>query len=176
MGVAYNTSIVTNGLVLALDAANTKSYPGSGTTWTDLSGNNNTGTLTNTPTYSSANSGSIVFNGTNNNATVNSNATIPTGASARTVSIWFLTNTTTWQTNINNLFFYGSNNTGQAFGIDFDTYPNMEVYTWGGVGRDLIFSTTFAQTGWKNITVTYNGNTTILIYEKINLQFFYYKL
>jgi hypothetical protein len=54
-----------NGLVLCLDAANTKSYPGSGTSWTDLSGNSNTGTLTNGPTYSSANGGSIVFDGTN---------------------------------------------------------------------------------------------------------------
>lgn len=48
-----------------LDAANIKSYPGSGTTWTDLSGNGNNGTLTNGPTYSSANNGSIVFDGTN---------------------------------------------------------------------------------------------------------------
>jgi hypothetical protein len=47
MGVAYNPQIVTNGLVLCLDAANTKSYPGSGTTWTDLSGSGNTGTLVN---------------------------------------------------------------------------------------------------------------------------------
>ena len=60
--------IVTNGLVLALDAANTKSYPGSGTTWNDLSGNGNNGTLTNGPTYSSANSGVIVFDGTNDYA------------------------------------------------------------------------------------------------------------
>ena len=47
MSVAYNPKIVTNGLVLALDAGNTKSYPGSGTTWTDLSGGGNNGTLTN---------------------------------------------------------------------------------------------------------------------------------
>ena len=63
MSVAYNASIVTNGLVLALDAANPKSYPGSGTTWTDLSGSRNNGTLTNGPTFSSANNGSIVFDG-----------------------------------------------------------------------------------------------------------------
>ena len=65
MAVNYNTSIVTNGLVLALDAANTKSYPGSGTTWTDLSGNSNTGALTNGPTYNTANGGNIVFDGVN---------------------------------------------------------------------------------------------------------------
>ena len=56
-------NISTNGLVLALDAANTKSYPGSGTTWTDVSGNNNNGTLTNGPTFNSANGGNIVCDG-----------------------------------------------------------------------------------------------------------------
>ena len=66
MALIHNTnSIVTSGLVLALDAANTKSYPGSGTTWRDLSGNGNNGTLVNSPTYSSANGGSLVFNHTN---------------------------------------------------------------------------------------------------------------
>jgi hypothetical protein len=41
------------------------SYPGAGTTWTDLSKNRNNGTLTNGPTFNSANGGSIVFDGTN---------------------------------------------------------------------------------------------------------------
>jgi hypothetical protein len=53
--------IVTSGLVLNLDAGNTKSYPRSGTVWRDLSGNNNSGSLTNGPTYNSQNGGSIVF-------------------------------------------------------------------------------------------------------------------
>jgi hypothetical protein len=65
MGIAYNPRTITDGLVLCLDAANSKSYPGSGTTWTDLSGLGNTGTLTNGPTYSSANGGSLVFDGVN---------------------------------------------------------------------------------------------------------------
>jgi hypothetical protein len=43
--------IVTNGLVLALDAADKNSYPGTGTAWNDVSGNNNTGTLVGSPTY-----------------------------------------------------------------------------------------------------------------------------
>ena len=66
MGIQYNPRIVTDGLLLALDAANSKSYPGSGTTWTDLSGRGNNGTLTNGPTYGSLKGGSIVFDGTNN--------------------------------------------------------------------------------------------------------------
>jgi hypothetical protein len=56
-------NIVENGLVLSLDAGNVKSYPGSGTTWLDKSGNSNNGTLTNGPTFNSTNGGSIVFDG-----------------------------------------------------------------------------------------------------------------
>lgn len=65
MAIYGGPDIVTDGLVLHLDAANNKSYSGSGTVWNDLSGNNNHGTLTNGPTYSSANKGSIVFDGIN---------------------------------------------------------------------------------------------------------------
>ncbi len=54
---------VTDGLVLCLDAANQKSYPGSGTNWNDLSGNGNNGTLTNGPTFNSGNGGGWVFDG-----------------------------------------------------------------------------------------------------------------
>ena len=66
-------NIVTNGLALYLDAANTRSYPGSGTTWTDLSGNSNNGTLTNGPTFNSGNGGSIVFDGSNDFVSTNYN-------------------------------------------------------------------------------------------------------
>ena len=65
MGFYRGPHVVTDGLVLWLDAANPRSYPGSGTVWSDMSGNNNTGTLTNGPTFSSASLGSIVFDGTN---------------------------------------------------------------------------------------------------------------
>ena len=61
----YSPRIVTSGLVLALDAAERLSYPRTGTTWRDLSGNNNTGTLTNGPTFNAGNMGTIVFDGTN---------------------------------------------------------------------------------------------------------------
>ena len=56
-------SIVTDGLVLNLDAGFVGGYPTTGTTWYDLSGNTNNGTLTNGPTFNSANSGSLVFDG-----------------------------------------------------------------------------------------------------------------
>ena len=67
MGVFAGPEVVEDGLVLALDAGNPKSYPGSGTTWTDLSGNGNNGTLTNMDggNLNSANGGSFTFDGTN---------------------------------------------------------------------------------------------------------------
>jgi hypothetical protein len=55
--------IVTDGLVLSLDAANVKSYPGSGTVWRDISRGGNNGTLVNGPTFDSGNGGSIIFDG-----------------------------------------------------------------------------------------------------------------
>lgn len=67
----YGPRTVTSGLVLALDAANKRSYPGTGTTWTDLSGNSNNGTLTNGPTFSNISGGTIVFDGTNDYVTTN---------------------------------------------------------------------------------------------------------
>ena len=65
MAFNYSPKIVTDGLVLALDAANVKSYPGSGTTWNDLSRGGNNGILINGPTFNSGNGGSIVFDGVN---------------------------------------------------------------------------------------------------------------
>lgn len=60
-----NKSIVRNGLVLYLDAGISNSYPGSGTTWSDLSGNAYDSTLTNGPTYSTTSGGGITFDGVN---------------------------------------------------------------------------------------------------------------
>jgi len=62
--------IIENGIVLYLDASNIRSYPGSGTTWTDLSGNSNNGTLTNGPTFSATNGGCIVFDGVDDHISI----------------------------------------------------------------------------------------------------------
>ena len=64
MGTGYNPRIVTDGLVLCLDAANARSYPGTGSVWYDISGNGNHFNLYNAPTFDSDNGGSISFNGT----------------------------------------------------------------------------------------------------------------
>jgi hypothetical protein len=65
MGIAYNTSMISDGLVVYVDAANPRSYPGTGNTWYDLSGNNNHMTLVNGVGFSSVNGGVMQTDGTN---------------------------------------------------------------------------------------------------------------
>lgn len=84
MAITGGPDIVENGLVLYLDAGNTKSYSGSGTIWSDLSGNGNNGTLVNAITFDSGNLGSIVFD-TNEYITA---SPLPSGTNLFTYSIW----------------------------------------------------------------------------------------
>lgn len=74
MALAHSPAIVRSGLVLHLDAANPKSYPGTGSVWTDLSGNGNNCVWNNTPAFDSA--GYFTFNGTSNYGTVTNNSTL----------------------------------------------------------------------------------------------------
>jgi len=62
-GSSNITDVLTDGLVLKVDASNASSYPGTGTTWYDLSGNDYDGTLTNGASYSSEFGGVMIFTG-----------------------------------------------------------------------------------------------------------------
>ena len=142
--------IVTNGLVLNLDAANMKSYPRSGTTWRDLSGFNNSGSLTNGPTFNSANGGSIVFDGVDDY--VNSNSGIANNSDF-SVSFWIKYQDTlaatrgiisTWDTNWN------------GFGIASQSGGSIRSWTnngaGGGVNWDL---TSTIKDRWANLVLVY---------------------
>ena len=80
--------VVQSGLVLNLDAGVLSSYPGSGTTWTNLLGGGNNGTLANGATYSSANGGSIVFDGTNDYGVLSNTSSLRPGAGDFTIEAW----------------------------------------------------------------------------------------
>lgn len=88
MSIHRGPKIVTNGLVLALDAGSTKSYPGTGNTWFDRSGNNYNGTLTNGPTFNSANGGTILFDGTDDYVSINADTTLKTLQVPMTILCW----------------------------------------------------------------------------------------
>ena len=91
MGLSHSPRIVTDGLVFCVDAGDKMSYPGAGTTWTDLSKNRNNGTLTNGPTFNSANRGSIVFDGTNDYVDLGSPSDLATGSSNFSWNVWVKT-------------------------------------------------------------------------------------
>jgi hypothetical protein len=131
MGIAYNPRIVTDGLVLCLDAANSKSYPGSGTAWTDLSGNGNTGTLTNGPTYSSTNGGGIVFDGTNDYVNLSSASLLPTGTSNRTI-VSFVKTPTSFPESYLHVIHWGTAATDQSFGLAIFSNGGLNTHPWNG--------------------------------------------
>lgn len=85
MGIGYNTTIVRNDLALYLDAANVKSYNGSGSIWKDLSGKSNHATLFNAPTFSN---GIVSWDGTNQYAQVTANQDSLDFSLEQTVIIW----------------------------------------------------------------------------------------
>lgn len=92
MGFNYSPKIVSDNIILYLDAANKRSYPGSGATWSDLSTRANVGTLSNSPIFSSTNGGSLTFDGTNNSFTTNAFKTVSTGSNVNnntTNEIWY---------------------------------------------------------------------------------------
>ena len=150
-------TLVTSGLVLNLDASNASSYPGSGTSWFDLSGNGNTGTLTNGPTFNSANGGSIVFDGSNDY--VSSFPTQISGVGSKTVSAWIKINKTS-RTGVAGT---RSDQDGWAFTVNRGAYGNLTYFHTGGseiqVAAGIITNT------WYNVCVTYNlTSTTAILY------------
>lgn len=94
MSFHYSPKIITDGLVFAVDAANKKSYSGSGTAWNDLSGSNNNGTLTNGPTFNSSNLGYIEFNGEDDYCSFPGDS-IPTGNEI-SICLWYNGNATAY--------------------------------------------------------------------------------
>jgi len=161
MGLAHSPRIVTDGLVLALDAGNTKSYPGSGTSWTDLSGNGNNGTLTNGPTYSSANGGSIVFDGVDDYATGNTNITL--GITNVSINCWVNISTTSKK---GAFLKVGSGGTsGYALGVGNNTMDSngneiLALFTQ----RTWVETNASYGTGWKYVTLVLNASSAPSIY------------
>jgi hypothetical protein len=145
------SGIVTSGLVLALDAGRTLSYPGSGTTWTDLSGNGNTGTLTNGPTYSSANFGSIVFDGVDDVITFASNNII-SGTQNFTVEAIVKSNNTASPD-----YIFGNYGVSNSNGLAIYFYLNKFYFWYGGI---TISNSTVLSNTWYIVAFTRSGNTT----------------
>jgi hypothetical protein len=146
MGISYNPRISTDGLVLALDAGNPKSYPGSGTTWTDLSGFSKNGTLVNGVGYNSGNLGSLVFDGVDDHITISQRET----SSAFTYEAFLMpTNASKDQMYVASI--------SDTFYLRITGSKAFLSLTAGGLQRTLTHNTTLQNNNVYHIVSIYNG-------------------
>jgi hypothetical protein len=163
MSFNYSPKIVTDGLVLCLDAANTKSYVSGSTAWNDLSRSGNNGTLINGPTFNSGNGGSIVFDGTNDYVKISN--TVPTslqiGQNDFTIDFWVYPNSTSAYTICGNL--QDSNGTGYFWVILNSTFTGLHTVQFGTETIPAVkFGTTaLAANQWYNIILARTGTSLI---------------
>ena len=157
MATTYNPRIVTNGMVLCLDAANAQSYPGSGTTWTDLSGNGNTGTLTNGPTFSSENKGSIVFDGVNDYVMLGTPSTLVGLQVPLTICAWVYPNSLSQLSTIYGV--YGGTSGGRLYSMVRVDSGILKYYTSTTTGGfQSIGTLTITTSTWQFIAVRVSGS------------------
>lgn len=153
MSFHHSPKIVTNGLVLCLDAANPKCYPGSGTICTDLSNNVGSGILTNSPVFNSENNGSIQFNGTNY---INfGNTYTGLDLTSKTFQVWIKKTSSSQKGIIDKDFDNGGSSYG---GWGFWVQSNNKLWWWNHGNQDILDNgpNTFKLNTWANISVTYN--------------------
>lgn len=156
MTLAHGASIVTNGLLLLLDAANSRSYPGTGTAWNDLSGQGTNSTLTASPPYSSSNLGYFTFNGSTQFAlTTNPGGTITTG----TVMAWV------WRNGVQNGFtgiVYNRGTGNNILGLGTLGDGTNLSYTWNNSAStyDWLTGLTIPNQAWSMVAVSVGASTT----------------
>jgi len=153
-------NVVTNGLVLSLDAGNTKSYTSGSTTWYDKSGYNNSGSLVNGPTFSSANGGSITFVSSSTQY-----VSIPTSTPLNfstnnqiSINVWFNTSNS-----LADQFIIFRNSTG-ATGFILETSTTSIVMQIGN--GTTLYTVTDSGTNylnqWVNVCYTLDGTSSAL--------------
>ena len=152
MGFSDGPTIVTNGLVLSLDAADRNSYSGSGTAWNDLSGNNSIGTLTNSPTFNTANGGFFGFV-TDDYVLIPENSAL----NSQTISIemWIKTNSLSQ----NGMWFEkGQLNTQyNLFQEGASFFWRQRITTGGVINLSMTTSTYLSTTSWAQVVATFTS-------------------
>ena len=153
MASNYSPNIVTDGLVLCLDAADKNSYPGSGTTWYDLSTNSNDGTITNA-TINTESGGCFDFDGSGDYITIGD---LGTNYPDWTVSCWWVSDTTS-----ENTMFHLSSNKNQGFTVW--SSASMAYYvTIGAVATHTSTSHTWSTGRWYHLTLNHTSSTNVML-------------
>lgn len=168
MVVYGGPDIVTDGLVLHLDAANTKSYPGTGSTWYDLSGNNTNFTLVNSPNFSNENGGCFNFNGASaqggNNQYCVSSSNFSVPSPNITVQCFVKRNAVT-SSNFPAIFFCGNNGDfTSAAGVGIllsSNNDNFYAAYYRGASGGTSISIIESANNIVNIAMTFSTNRTV---------------
>jgi hypothetical protein len=154
----YFGGIVTNGLVLDLDAAKVASYPGTGTSWNDISGNNNNGTLTNGPTFSGiGKQASIVFDGVDDYSVTNNRVYSLTGG---TLNVWVKKLSGVGSAVV--LGSYGGTGDQRSPTLFSNGLSNITWEFSNLTNRDT--AVPFNNNTWYNLSMTYNSNYSVNVY------------
>ena len=151
MGIDVGPIETTDGLVLHLDAGNTRSYPGSGNTVYDLSGFGNTSALTNGPTYNSSNLGAFVLDGSNDYILVNSQANILSKTAYTKIAYIYISNFST----ANNIISGGFSGQHAFWMLSTDKLHAGHNGAWNTV----VGATSLSLNTWYFAAVTYSDST-----------------
>jgi len=151
------SNIVTDGLVLHLDAGNTSSYPGTGTIWSDLTGNGNNGTLTNGATYLTDNGGIMSFDGINDYVST-PNTTFLDLPNNTSMEFWVNSNS------LNNIdiISHRFNCYGAAYNPTWAngyTPGKLSIYYYISGWKGVSTTTTPLPNTWYHLVGTYDGST-----------------
>ena len=154
MSAAAGPDIIQKDLVLCLDAGNQKSYSGSGNVWRDLAGSNN-GALTNSPTFSSENGGSIVFDGSDDYGYIEANSAAFTfGTSTFSIEVW------AYLSDENASYFKTILSIGTyEDGILFRHQPANDAFYIAGTAWFWNCATVMPQNVWKHLVITKQGSS-----------------
>lgn len=156
MATYYNPQATMSGLIFCVDGANTKSYTGTESTWTDLSTTKNNSTLLNTPTFSSNNGGYLNFASASSEYAT---ATNPGNLSAWTCEC-FVRFTNTYSTKVASIICNQFNGSNLNFSIGTNNAPtnyNIAVGFFNGAWRTTT-GVAYAQNTWFHIVGSYDGS------------------
>jgi hypothetical protein len=154
-------TIITDNLVLHLDAGNPASYPGTGTTWTDLSPSGKNATLGPSIYYSAADSGSLIFTGgSNGTATITSASALTNLDNNFTIEAWYKN-----QGNVvPRILSTGSGSNGFCFGTYSSTITKFKVTKYAAGGDLFVGSVPQVPNVWHQVVLVYSSATGTKIY------------
>lgn len=162
----YGPKIVTDRLVLALDASDRNSYIGSGSTWKDLSGNGYNCNLQNSPTFSSTNLGNFSFNGVNQFGDVTNTLTAFNFSNTTfTLSLWLKTSS---NLNVGIVSKGGSTGGWSLWSLGGTATARL----LNGSSSDATYASSIASiidNKWHNVTVIYTTSTTVAANSNVQI-------